>query len=42
MPPGGEAVLPQKAAKSNDNARAEGASNGIVSLLITGVSPVMP
>ena len=32
MPPGGEAVFATKLAKSNDNARAVGAYNGIVSL----------
>ena len=32
MPPGGEAVFLPKAEKSSDDARAEGASDGIVSL----------
>ena len=35
MPPGGEAVFLPKAEKSSDDARAEGASDGIVSLYIS-------
>jgi hypothetical protein len=34
MPPGGEAVFLPKAEKSSDDARAEGAPDGIVSLKI--------